>query len=186
MSTYEQRKQESVYWFSKASDLRGGAAVLWTSINSTSREITADLGLGSGFRMDVALPLVYRMLCGMSLELLLKAVIVAHRKEVKTIHLLGELAADAGVEYTPEQFELLQILTEAIVWDGRYPVPTEKQKFHWEKLKGLEEAQLFDKVAIGDTGLMVLRRNDDLDWDSYNELWHIAFANLCDVADWIE
>ena len=28
MGTYEQHKEESVYWFNKASDLRGGAAIL--------------------------------------------------------------------------------------------------------------------------------------------------------------
>jgi hypothetical protein len=39
MNLYEQHKRESSYWFNKASDLRGGAAVLWASMNSESREI---------------------------------------------------------------------------------------------------------------------------------------------------
>ena len=107
MGTYERHKQESVYWFHKASDLRGAAAVLWASMNSESRKIVTELGLGSGFRMDVALPLVYRMLCGMSLELLFKAVIVARGKEAETSHVLGNLATDAEIVYTSEQLELL-------------------------------------------------------------------------------
>jgi TPR repeat protein len=69
MNLYEQHKRESAYWFSKASDLRGGAAVLWASMNSESRKIPIELGLGEGFRMSVALPSVYRMVCGMSMEL---------------------------------------------------------------------------------------------------------------------
>lgn len=185
MGTYEQQKKESIYWFHKASDLRGGAAVLWASMKSESREVATELGLGSGFRMDVALPLVYRMLCGMSLELLIKAIIVARGKEPETIHVLGKLATDAGIEgYTPEQRDLLQILTEAIFWDGRYPTP--KKKAAWEKLSVLEKARLCDKEPIGDTGLEILTRNNALDWDSYSDLWRIAFSDLCDVADWIE
>ena len=162
-----------------------GLQFFWASMNSETREIATDLGLGSGFRMDVALPLVYRMLCGMSLELLFKAVIVECGKEPKTTHhRLDEFATDAEIVYTSKQLDLLHILTEAIYWDGRYPVP--RNRADWENLIRFEDTRLFDKEPLGDTGLEVLSRNNALDWDSYGELWGIAFSDLCDVADWIE
>lgn len=184
MNLYEQRKRESIRWSNKASDLRGGAAVLWASMNSESREIAIELGLGEGFRMSVALPSVYRMVCGMSMELLLKTIIVARGKEPESTHFLDKLAADAGVVYTRQQLDLLRILSEAIIWDGKYPVPEKEE--HWEQLARLEEERLFDKVPLGDSGLEALRGNGTLDWDSYSELWGIAFSVMCEVVDWLD
>lgn len=184
MSLYEQRKRDSIYWFSKASDLRGGAAALWASMNSESRKIAVKSGLGKGYRMSVALPSVYRMVCGMSMELLFKTIIVARGEEPKRSHLLVKLAAHAGVAYTAEQLGLLQILSEAIIWDGKYPIPNEAE--HGKELSRLERERLFDKSPLGETGLEILTSNGALDWDSYSELWRIAFSAMCEVVDWLE
>ncbi len=132
----------------------------------------------------VALPSVYRMICGMSMELLLKTIIVARGKEPKSVHHLDELAADAGVVYTPEQLDLLKILSAAIIWDGKYPVP--KKEEHWGELARLEHERLFDKEPLGDSGLEILSGNAGLDWDSYSELWCTAFSVMCEVVDWLE
>jgi hypothetical protein len=153
-------------------------------MNSESPDAAGEEALGPGFRMEVALPRVYWMLCGMSIELLLKAVIVASAKQPESTHNLKKLASDAGVTYTSEQIDLLQILTESIVWDGRYPVPN--KKVDWDNLRRLEDSRLFDKSPLGNSGLEVLTRNDALNWDSYSDLWMVAFLKLTDVADWIE
>ncbi len=184
MNLYEQRKRDSAYWFSKASDLQGAAAVLWASLSSESREIAIQLGLGEGFRMSVALPSVYRMVCGMSMELLLKTIIVARGKEPRSVHHLDELAADADVTYTPQQLDLLRILSAAIIWDGKYPVPRKEE--YWGELASLERECLFDKESLGGSGLEILRGNGALDWDSYSELWGIAFSVMCEVVAWLE
>jgi hypothetical protein len=124
------------------------------------------------------------MVCGMSMELLLKTIIVARGKEPETTHFLGNLADDAGVVYTPQQLDLLRILSAAIIWDGKYPVP--KKEEHWGELARLEEERLFDKVPLGNSGLEALSGNGALDWDSYSELWCIAFSVMCEVVDWLE
>jgi hypothetical protein len=183
MSTYEELKKDSLAWFNKASDLRGGAAVLWASMKSESCEIATELGLDKGFSMRTALPLVYRMLCGMSLELLFKSVIVARGKKPAKTHVLSNLASDGGIAYTAEQRDLLQILTEAIIWDGKYPTPEDKDD--WDNLNRLEYVRLFDKALFGSSGLELLTANEALDWDSYSELWRAATSKLFDVADWI-
>ncbi len=152
-------------------------------MSSESHKIAIKLGLGEGYRMSVALPSVYRMVCGMSIELLLKTIIVAHGKEPQKHHHLGTLAAEAGVGYTVEQLDLLRILSEAIIWDGKYPVPLKEE--HWENLASLECERPFDKTPLGETGLDVLSGNGALDWDSYSELWRIAFSVMCEVVDWL-
>ncbi|MEI8376079.1 MAG: hypothetical protein WCJ35_24940 [Planctomycetota bacterium] len=185
MTRYDEEKRESICWFSKASDLRGAAAVLWASMNSDSRKIAIELGLGKGFDMSVALPRVYRMVCGMSVELLLKAIIVAREgKQPKPIHILRDLAADAGVAYTPEQCDLLDVLSHAIIWDGKYPVPKDEESCR--ELVRLERERLFDKQPVGDSGLKILSWNGALDWDGYSELWTIANSAMCEVVDWLE
>ena len=106
------------------------------------------------------------MVCGMSIELLLRTIIVVRGKEPQEHHHLGTLAAEAGVVYTVEQLGLLRILSEAIIWDGKYPVPLKEE--HWENLASLECEHLFDKTPLGETGSDVLSGNGALDWDSYS------------------
>jgi hypothetical protein len=134
--------------------------------------------------MSVALRNVYFMLCGMSLELLMKTIIVARGKEVKTTHNLKTLGKDANVPFEKKHEGLLQILTEAVYWNGKYPTP--QKEMDWESLADLEVKHLFDKVPLGETGLTSLRGNGALDWEGYSELWAIAFDTMCDVVSWIE
>ena len=52
----------------------------------------------------------------MSIELLLKTIIVARGdKKLEFIHDLRKLAAEAGVVYAPQQLDLLDILSQAII-----------------------------------------------------------------------
>ncbi len=55
-------------------------------------------------------------------------------------HLLKTLSEEAGLQVNKEQSGMLQILSEAIIWDGRYPVPNQQDKiphFHSLILKGV-------------------------------------------------
>lgn len=106
---YERRKKIAIYWYNKASDLRGSAGALWASMDEArSNAIVKELGLGTGFNMKVATPPVYAMLCGMSLELLYKAIVVAKGNEpnIKS-HKLTDLASVAGLSVTDRQAGLL-------------------------------------------------------------------------------
>ena len=51
MSEFERVKNNSIYWYNRASDLRGSAAVVWASYSSESSEIAIKLGLGEGFEV---------------------------------------------------------------------------------------------------------------------------------------
>src|SRR5258708_4430497 len=115
------------YWYNHASDLRAGAFVLWHSFSDVkvSKVINGEsIGLGPWFSLGAALPGVYKMLAGLSLELLLKACIVKRDGDdsrVPTKHDLIELAKVAGFKPTPQEKNILKILSLYSVWLGKYP-----------------------------------------------------------------
>lgn len=160
---FERRKSISTYWHNKASDLHASAGVLWEATRRTPDPQT-------GFSHAVACWSVYQMLCGMSLELLFKAILVAKGIEPKATHKLDILAEEAGIRFQPNDTGLLRILSEASIWDGRYPVP--KKAEHYRALNDLVWEHLHDRVS--DTHLDIRRGNDKLGWESFNRLWRVA------------
>ena len=111
------------------------------------------------------------MLCGMSLELLYKAVIVAQKEPVPATHDLVRLSEKAGDYVTRKQAGILELLTACIVWEGRYPVPK-------------EHPVIYEFVCLHYDNLFYIERTDDcsailkpiepnpVDWHSYSELWN--------------
>ncbi|MBL8826445.1 MAG: hypothetical protein JNM18_05630, partial [Planctomycetaceae bacterium] len=82
MGTFAENKSFSVYWYNKACDLQGAAAAVDYAMSHDDGFPRDDYGLSSGFSMAVACPLVYRMLWGMALEALFKAVILEKGMEI--------------------------------------------------------------------------------------------------------
>src|SRR5690606_8765661 len=93
---FEQRKSISTYWHNKAGDLHASAGVLWKAIQTPPEQQT-------GFSHAVACWSVYQMLCGMSLELLFKSILVAKGHEPKATHKLEALAGEAGVAFETKE-----------------------------------------------------------------------------------
>ncbi len=171
---YNTHKETAQYWYNKSSDLRASAGVLWLSMDDKiTEEDVEQLNLGKWFDMKVATSPVYRMLCGMSLELLYKSIVVANGEEPNTkSHFLFDLAKEAKVNVTNSEKGLLKILSESIIWEGRYPVPQEKQKQQMDKLETLARTHLFEKESIGN--INILKPNKALNWESFNNLWNEA------------
>lgn len=169
---YKRRKELSVYWHNKASDLRGAAGALWACMDEErSVEVVEELQFGKGFNMGIATYPVYLMLCGMAMELLFKSIAVAKGKEPNTkTHKLTDLASDTEIQLTENQMGLLSVLSESIIWEGRYPVP--KKQEHLEKAHELCREYLFDKKPIGN--LEFLCPNGALSWESFNTLWNLG------------
>ncbi len=171
---FDRRKRLSVYWHNKASDLRASAGVLWVSMHGTDELFVAEkLGFPPGFSFSIACGPVYYMLCGMSLELLLKAVIVDRGIEPKATHDLVELSQAVSINLTQTQIGLFRILSEAIIWEGRYPVP--KQERYLQNLYELHREHLWDPVPEI-MGIKLLRPNNKLSWESFNDLWDLVFS----------
>ena len=185
MGTFTEQQKISTYWYNKASDLRASAAAIHQAIHHDVDFPKDQYGLSDGFRMDVACPLVYRMLWGMALEALIKAVILENGDEIRKSHNLNQLARDARITYTTEQQKPLQILSEAIFWDGRYPVPKEEK--HWDELADLKWETLYDRKPLSESStLVVYSPNDKLNWESLQELWIPPMTELCRIASWLQ
>ncbi len=176
MDRYERRKQESMYWFNKSSDLRASAAALWMSTESDlSRRIVEECHLGGGFIMGAAVVPVFHMLCGMAMELIFKALVVEKLLTVnESHHDLLQHASMAGITYSERERQLLKILTHSITWAGRYPTPTPKRKDYLEDYSNLISENLYDRVPLG--AGTVLRPNEALNWDSFNLMWSKAMS----------
>lgn len=175
-SRYQRGKTMAIYWYNKASDLRGAAGLVWAGMEDDQPSTTATkLGLGVGFSFQVACWPVYLMLCGLALELLLKATIVAQGREPHEHHRLADLWGDSGLTATRKQRGLLEILTESIYWAGRYPVPKDVADF--DRLAELHDQHMWDLASTGTGGLLIRRRNSNLTWPSFNQLWSAAHSS---------
>ena len=184
MGSYSDQQSKSIYWYNTAMDLRASAAAVHHAIQCDSDFPTADYGFPNGFRMSVACPRSYRMLWGMAFEVLAKAVAVATGENVREIHRLDDLAEIASVRYSSEQQAVLKIVSDAIYWHGRYPVPLKEE--HWQKLSSLTRSTLLDEVPLAEgSDAIVLCPNNKLSWECLDELWSPMMERLFAVADWI-
>jgi len=163
-------------WYWKAYHLMGAAGVLWASRGEQrSKELVEELGLDTEFSMGHAFRRPYLLLCGLSLELLFKAIVVAKGEKPDTkSHSLPELASKAGVQVTKKEEALLTILSKNVMWAGRYPVPSEKAKGDIQKLASLESRHLWNSREVPGGMLIELLPGTQLDWEHFHQLWKHA------------
>lgn len=164
---FDRSKITPQYWYNCSSDLRGSAAALLAASEPELSAVVAQkFGLGAGFSIGIASSAVYEMLCGMSIELMLKAIAVAQRKEVMGHHRLIELARHVDVSLAPDEEALVSVLTGSIRWAGRYPVP--KGRKEWEDTTTVRSKALWEPV---DASSGFKSYNGALDWKNVNALW---------------
>jgi hypothetical protein len=180
-SLVEQRSHPN-HWFNRAADLKASAGALWHSMGPQGASIAQELGYGSEYSMKVACWPVYHMLCGLSLELIIKAVLVQRvtpQRQVE-IHFLHKLHQALGLSLDDEHKQLLDFYEASVVWAGRYPTPRkptdEKLLSHYS----LESSVLTKPILVGPPGTLLFRASSDTtDWDNFSKLWG-AYAKLFD------
>ena len=111
--TYSREKRKASSWYSCANSFYMATIVLGDNIN------TIDAGIK-----------VFRLNAALSIELLLKAIIVATRNEVCKTHSLPELAKKAEVPFSAAQQSTLKLLSAILIWRGTYPVPTSEEMWN--------------------------------------------------------
>lgn len=169
----ERKKSLSTYWFNKASDLKASAGALWFVIREGKDQAHDFLRYDSSFDLGVAVWPVYTMLCGMSLELLYKAIILERGQEPEKTHDLCRLASAASVVVDVEEIPTLRILSSYISWVGRYPVPTGKDpRTSFEEHVKLEWDHLWE--VNGNSMTPIKHRNEKLTWPNVEKLWRTA------------
>jgi hypothetical protein len=180
---YGRRIRVATYWSNKASDLRAAAGAVWYCMNAErSDEVAESLALGRGFSMSIATPPVYWMLCGMALELALKAVIVSKGGSPPHTHNLVRLAKAAGWKRIGVRDEgVLSLLTESIVWDGRYPAPKDARAM--EAHEDMARKSLYRPKKFGTLTLLQPVRPSPLSWEQFQKLWTKAWKGYVPASE---
>ena len=158
MNSYEKQfntnEDNSTAWHNKSADLLSSAHVLWEAMQNDNN-------------LSVQCGPPYKMLIGMSFELLFKAICIQRGLTLKHTHNLVSLSQSANISLTKDEASVLSVLTEYIYWDGRYPNPKDKDALekHWKN----ENKVTNDEVKVG--GLVFQRHNEKLDFDQLIKIW---------------
>jgi hypothetical protein len=83
-----------------------------------------------GFRLDAALPPVFTLLAGLSIELQIKAIARLLDLKNRNTHRIADLSEHVGIALSSDHARLADSLTEYIYWASRYPTPGDEAKFH--------------------------------------------------------
>ncbi len=160
------------HWRNRSADLKASAGAIWYAIKN-DKAVADELGYTFGFSMGVACQPVYHMLCGLSLELIMKAVLV-QRQEEKNYkhHHLGELHTMLGLPTEKRRMKLLDFYEEALVWSGRYPIPMKPTDQKLESYYKLEVDVLTTATPIVPGSFIhVSRGSGATDWEPFCELY---------------
>ncbi|GKX42430.1 hypothetical protein SOASR015_14640 [Pectobacterium carotovorum subsp. carotovorum] len=168
--TLTEERNHPNHWFNRASDLRASAGALWVAMEGNNDLFVEKLGLHNSFSMGVACWPVYHMLCGLSLELIFKAVIVQLGGDVPKTHDLNQLAGKASFQCSVAEKQLLKFYKASVEWSGRYPIPNRCNDDglldHWRLASDVltKPDKRFKDIEMR-TG------SGATDWENYHALW---------------
>lgn len=169
LQEFDRRRQEPAYWFNKSADMRASAGAIQYSI-SHSDAVAEWLDFPKGYSMSVASQDVFVMLCGLSMELMYKAILVSKSIKFGNVHKLNELRKLAEVDVSKIEEGVLDLYTHAIYWVGKYPVPL-NNAFSTDFMKLVDE-HLFESVP--GMSINLKRGNVLMSWDTFEALWNSA------------
>lgn len=168
---YERDHKSPIQWRNRANDLRAAAAAIdFATKREAATAVVTTYGLGASFDMGVATRRVVWMLYGMALEASMKGILVARQQKPPLSHNLAKLARQIPLSLTETQIGVLDLLAHAVVWFGRYPVPTANHRDDVDRM-----STTFSKIALSPSspGSQFQRWNGALDWASLEELWRV-------------
>lgn len=179
--TFTEERSHPNHWYNRASDLHASAGAVWYSMAAHNREaVSKELGFSAGYHMGVACWHVYHMLCGLALEVVIKAVLVQRGVTGYETHNFSTLCILLGVTTTPEEDLLFEFYTDAIFWIGRYPIPKkatdEKLKRSYERAESILYKK--SKVSPG-MSLEWVEPSGATDWPQFSALW-LKYAKMFD------
>jgi hypothetical protein len=120
-------KENAIYWERHASELHAAACYLWNSEQQKRGvNVVKEAGVPECEGDFIKVERVFRMLFGMALELLLKSTLVRIGKEPNGGHDLLLLGNSLNLKISMKDRKILQVLSQSISWEGRYPVPNKE------------------------------------------------------------
>ena len=152
--TFASQQSNKDSWYRSAISFYEGANILWQHEDS----------IRSG--------LVFLTNAALSIELLLKAIVVAKGRAPSQHHRLPDLAADADVAFSKSQKATLEFLGEVLKWSGRYPVP--KKETDWDHYHDHVLERHTIREREGNVG-RVRANPETFPWvTNYQALWDLA------------
>ncbi|QLB41759.1 hypothetical protein HV560_02350 [Mannheimia pernigra] len=150
--THSRLKQTSDYWHSEAANLLTSAEVLYNNLDKKP------------FCWNS-----YKLLIGLSFELLLKSIAIQKNMELSHTHKLDELIKSINIPLSNnDDLGILKILTEYVIWAGKYPIP--KKAHELPKLSNLEN-QYLNKTISKIGNIKIGTYNNKLDFPYLLKLW---------------
>jgi hypothetical protein len=127
---FERRRKDPAAWQSVAISLYFAASLLWQRLSPSLKAYEEGQPLTSAQEMDLRLRGPFAMLAGLSIENMLKGLIVQHGFEYAKTHNLVDLSKRANIKWKQASGAnaLLVRLTTFVEWAGRYPVALSEKK----------------------------------------------------------
>ena len=117
-------------------------------------------------------PIPYYYNAGLSLELILKAIALAKGKEFETNHRLNDLCDLIDIKITDDQKCTLELLSEVILWSGKYPVP--KKEGQWNNYHDVIQEKHIICEREGNRGKVISNKVRFPTLTNYSALWRIC------------
>ena len=160
--TFANQQSNEDSWYGSAISFHEGAEILWQHTDSIRRGL-----------------LVVLMNAALSIELLLKAIIVAKGGVAPQKHELLDLARDADIAFSKSQKATLELLGEVLKWSGRYPVPnTEKA---WDHYYGHVLERHLIREREGNIGRVRANPETFPSVKNYEALWNLAIRKWDEI-----
>lgn len=160
--THQKQREDADLWYKQSVSFHEASIILYEQQERLSGALRI-------FQFNAAL----------SLELIFKAVLAANGETIPSIHFLRELCVKAEVELGEHQKFTLDLLTESILWLGRYPVP--KSEAQWDNFHD----NIFEKHKVRlqsvNTHTTLSNRKRFPSMENYTRIWEICLLKYRSV-----
>lgn len=117
-------------------------------------------------------PFPYYYNSGIALELAFKSIAIAKSKDYETNHRLNDLCTLIGLKITKNQECTLELLSELVVWSGRYPVP--KKEGQWNNYHDVVQEKHIVRESEGSVHRTLADRDRFPTLENFLTLWELC------------
>ncbi|PKM29503.1 MAG: hypothetical protein CVV07_10435 [Gammaproteobacteria bacterium HGW-Gammaproteobacteria-11] len=117
-------------------------------------------------------PFPYYYNSGIALELALKSIAIATSKVYEANHRLNDLCTLVGLKINKDQECTLELLSELIIWSGRYPVP--KKEGQWNNYHDVVHEKHVVRESEGNVHRTLANRDKFPTVEKFLTLWELC------------
>ncbi|ELB2044404.1 hypothetical protein AB0533_004458 [Vibrio parahaemolyticus] len=168
-AAFQFHNENSSFWYQKSVGLYASASLIAEARQSREdKRFIESLELKGDYSINIGCEHPYLMLMGLSFEVILKAICIEINAEFSQVkHDLQEVAKSAGVQLSRKETTQLRLLSDFVLWEGRYPVAKKHSQTtqHWNATR----KELWKTENI--LGFEVTGRTDIFEHATLKSLW---------------